>query len=85
MYHFEKRYNFKIVEERILKRSHEENRSDDKKNIITNRLDKYMLETFPVSKVFYNKFKNIYYEIEASKDISQIQKDLTNILKKGQK
>ena len=76
---------FKVVEARIIQRSKEENRSDDNLEVIQTRLKKYMEETSPVSVLFNQKFKENYFNISASKEISEIQKDLLKILKNGQK
>ena len=75
--------DFKIVQERIINRSKQEKRSDDSLEVIKTRLDKYIEETHPVCKVFSYKFKKIYYTIDASKEISQIQTELMKIIKKG--
>ena len=76
--------DFKIVEERILHRSQREKRSDDNLKVIKTRLDKYMKETYPVSQFFSSNFANNYYTIDASREISEIQKELMKILKKGE-
>ncbi len=76
--------DFKIVEERIINRSKQEKRSDDSLKVIKTRLDKYIEETYPVYKVFSEKFNQICYPIDASKEISQIQKELIKIIKKGE-
>ena len=75
---------FKIVEERIIQRSHEEKRSDDNLDVIKTRLEKYMSETSPVSVMFSKNFNKNYYSVDASKKISEIQKELIKIIKKGE-
>ena len=75
--------DFKIVQDRIIHRSKQENRSDDNLDVIKTRLDTYMEETFPISQLFSTKFSSNYFVIDASKEISEIQKDLLKILKKG--
>ena len=82
-YVFDFKIDFKEVTSRILKRSQLEKRTDDNIDIIQNRLDKYTKETQPVSESFRVKFATIYNVIEASNEISQIQKDLMKILKKS--
>ena len=82
---FDFNIEFRIVKERIIKRSEEEKRSDDNINVIKNRLDKYMNETYPVSQVFQSKFTKNYFSIDASQEIIQIQKELLKILKKAEK
>jgi len=81
---FDFKIDFKIVEERILIRSKEEKRSDDNLNVIKTRLDKYMEETHPVSKVFIEKYSSNYFIVDAAQKISQIQKELIKVLKKGE-
>ena len=81
---FEFKINFKIVKERILNRSHQEKRSDDNLKAIKTRLKKYMKDTYPVSRDFRSKFSNNYFTIDASQEISQIQKDIMKIIKNGE-
>ena len=77
--------DFNIVEKRIILRSKQEKRSDDNLNVIKTRLSKYMQETYPVSISFKDKFLGKFHSIDASQEISQIQKELIKILKKAQK
>jgi len=77
--------DFNIVEKRIIYRSQHEKRSDDNINVIKTRLQKYVDETQPVSQFFSNHFKDNYFVVDASREISQIQKELLKILKKGEK
>jgi len=77
--------DFKIVEERIILRSKQEQRSDDNLNVIKTRLDKYVEETYPVSRFFFDNFGQKFFTIDASQEVSKIQKELMNIIKKGQK
>jgi len=77
--------DFKIVEERIILRSKQEQRSDDNLNVIKARLDKYVEETYPVSRFFFDNFGQKFFTIDASQEVSKIQKELMNIIKKGQK
>ena len=49
------------------------------------RLDKYTKVTFPVSQFFSKNFRQNFYDIDASQEVSKIQKELMNIIKKGQK
>lgn len=81
---FDFNIDFNIVKKRILNRSEEEKRSDDNIDVIKTRLDKYMQETFPVSQFFSSKFTSNYYNVDASQEISQIQKELMKIIKKRQ-
>ena len=77
--------DFKLVEERIILRSNQEQRSDDNLDVIKTRLEKYIEETYPVSQFFSENFSQNFFTIDASQEISKIQKDLINIAKKGQK
>jgi adenylate kinase len=75
--------DFKLVEERILIRSKQEHRSDDNADSIKTRLDKYTEETYPLSQFFSEKFSQNFFTIDASQEISNIQKELMNIIKKA--
>jgi adenylate kinase len=77
--------DFKIVEERIILRSQQEQRSDDNIDVIKTRIDKYIEETYPVSKIFSQNFSQNFFNIDASQEVYKIQKELINIIKKGQK
>ena len=81
---FDFKIDFKVVEKRILIRSKEEKRSDDNLDVIKTRLNKYMEETHPVSKFFREKYSSNYFTIDADQKISQIQKELIKVLKKGE-
>ena len=82
---FNFKIDFKLVEERIVFRSKQEQRSDDNIDVIKTRLDKYIEETYPVSQFFSENFSQNFFTIDASQEISKIQKELMNIIKKGQK
>ena len=82
---FNFKIDFKIVEERIILRSKKEQRSDDNLNVIKTRLDKYVEETYPVSQFFSENYSKNFLTIDASQDVYEIQKELINIIKKGQK
>ena len=77
--------DFKLVEERILLRSKQEQRSDDNIDVIKTRLDKYIEETYPVSQFFLKNFSQNFFTIDASQEVYKIQKELMNITKKAQK
>ena len=66
-------------------RSKQEQRSDDNIDVIKTRLDKYIKETYPVSQFFSKNFGQNFFTIDASQEVSKIQKELINIIKKGQK
>ena len=82
---FDFKIDFKLVEERILSRSKQEQRSDDNLEVIKTRLDKYIEETYPVSQFFSVNFSKNFFTIDASREVSKIQRELINIIKKGQK
>jgi adenylate kinase len=82
---FNFKIDFKIVEERIILRSKQEQRADDDIGVIKTRLDKYIEETYPVSQFFSENFSQNFFTIDASQEVSIIQKELMNISKKGQK
>ena len=82
---FNFKIDFKLVEERIILRSKQEQRSDDNIDVIKTRLDKYIEETYPVSQFFSRNFSQNFFTIDASQEVSKIQKELINIIKKGQK
>jgi len=82
---FDFKIDFKLVQERIINRSKQEQRSDDNIDVVKNRLDKYTKETYPVSQFFSQNFDQNFFTIDASQEVSKIQKELMNIIKKGQK
>ena len=82
---FNFKIDFKLVEERIILRSKDEKRSDDNIDVIKTRLDKYTDETYPVSQFFSDTFSQNFFTIDASQEVSKIQKELINIVKKAQK
>jgi len=73
--------DYKIIEQRIISRSKIENRSDDDPSVIRTRLEKYFLETQPLTSIYKNKFPHLYYEIDAAQKISKIQYEIKNKLK----
>jgi adenylate kinase len=81
---FNFKIDFKIVEERIIHRFQKEKRSDDNIDVIKTRLDKYMLETYPVSEQIKKKFIKSYFEIDASREVSEILEELMKIIKKAE-
>ena len=82
---FNFKIDFKLVEERIINRSKQEQRSDDNLDVIKTRIEKYIEETYPVSEFFSEKYSQIFFTIDASQEVHKIQKELMNIIKKGQK
>ncbi len=82
---FNFKIDFKVVEERIILRSKQEQRSDDNIDVIKTRLDKYIEETYPVSQFFSQNFSQNFFTIDASQEVYKIQKELINIIKKAEK
>ena len=82
---FNFKIDFKLVEERIILRSKQEQRSDDNIDVIKTRLNKYLEETYPVSQFFSQNFSQNFFNIDASQEVYKIQKELINITKKAQK
>jgi len=73
----------KSIEDRIIYRSKIEKRSDDSKNVIKTRLNKYNKETKPIIAIYKEKFPQIFTDIDADQEISKIQYDIKNKLKKA--
>ena len=82
---FDFKIDFKLVQERIMYRSQQEKRSDDSLEVIKTRLNKYTDETYPVSQFFSENFNQNFFTIDASQEVSTIQKELMKIIKKGEK
>jgi len=82
---FNFKIDFKLVEERIMLRSKQEQRSDDNINVIKTRLDNFIEETYPVSKFFSENYSQNFFTIDASQEVSKIQTELINITKKALK
>ena len=73
--------DFKLLEERILKRSLEESREDDNLEVIKTRYSAYLDTTKKVSDLLRKSHKNIFYEIEGNQEIDQITAKIKKILK----
>ena len=69
------------VKKRILERSKIENRPDDNLDVVKTRLDNYFSETKPLAAIFKEKFKEKFFEINATEEITKIQSDIENRLK----
>lgn len=82
---FDFEIDYKLVEQRIMLRAQKEKRSDDNLEVIKIRLDKYIKETYPVSQFFLKNYNEIYFSVDASLEVSQIQNKLIKIIKKGEK
>ena len=81
---FDFNIDFSLVEKRIILRSQKEQRSDDNLDVIKTRLEKYSTQTYPVLQYFSVNFKKNYFVIDASQEVSQIQKELLKIIKKAE-
>ena len=84
-YIFNIQINFETLKSRILKRSSEENRDDDKINVIETRYNKYLNSTEKVSNSYKEIFPSIFYEIDGSLQIEQINQKIKQIIKKSWK
>mgnify|MGYP001172080581 CR=1 FL=1 len=73
--------DFKILEERILKRSKEENRDDDDIDVIKVRYQAYLDTTQKVSDHYMENNKDIFYNIHGDDKIDEITNKIIKILK----
>ncbi len=81
-YIFNIQINFEILKHRILKRSTEEGREDDKIEVIETRYNEYLNSTQKVSDFYKDKYSDIYHEIDGSLQIQEITQKIKQILKK---
>ena len=77
--------DFKILQNRILKRAKEENREDDSYEVLKTRYDEYSQTTMKVSNYFENTYKSIFYKIDGDQDISEISSKILKIVENMQK
>ena len=75
--------NFEILKDRIIKRSSEESRDDDKIDVIETRYKEYLQSTQKVSNFYKDNYSNIFYEIDGSLQIQEITEKIKEILKKS--
>ena len=73
--------NFETLKSRILKRSSEESRDDDKIEVIETRYNEYLNSTQKVTQLYKEKYSNIFYEIDGSLQIQEITEKIRQILK----
>ena len=66
--------------ERIISRALTENRSDDSKEAIKTRLEKYYEETKPVLDYYQNKYSSIYHKIDGKQEIAKLNNLLLKLL-----
>ena len=81
-YIFNIQINFDILKDRIIKRSSEENRDDDKTDVLETRYNEYLNSTQKVSNFYKDNFSNIFYEIDGSLQIQEITEKIKQILQK---
>ena len=84
-YIFNIQINFSTLHERILKRSSEESRDDDKIDVIETRYNEYLNTTEKVSKYYKKSQPEKFYEIDGSLQIEDITMKIKEILKKSWK
>ena len=82
-YIFNIQINFETLKKRILKRSSEESRDDDKIDVIETRYDEYLNSTQKVSNFYKAHQPSIFYEIDGSQQIQEITKNIKEIIKKS--
>ena len=80
---FDIQLNFKILKNRILKRSSEEGREDDNINVIETRYNEYLNSTQKVSNIYKENYSSIFHEIDGTQQIHEITEKIKNILKKS--
>ena len=80
-YIFNIKINFKILKNRILKRSSEESREDDNIDVIQTRYDEYLNSTQKVSNFYKENHSSIFHEIDGSQQIEEITQKIKQILK----
>ena len=74
--------NFNTLKDRILKRSSEENRDDDKIDVLETRYNEYLNSTQKVSNFYKDNYSSIFHEIDGSMQIQEITEKIKQILKK---
>ncbi len=82
-YIFNINIDFKILRERIVKRSSEENREDDDIDVLQTRYSEYLNSTEKVSNFYKQTNSNIFHEIDGSLQIEEITSKIIKILKKS--
>ena len=82
-YIFNIKLNFQILKERILKRSSEEKREDDKIDVIETRYNEYLNSTEKVSNFYKENYPSVFHEIDGSQQIQEITDKIKKIIKKS--
>ena len=80
-YIFNIKIKFDILKERILKRSSEESREDDKINVLETRFLEYKNTTQKVSDFYRDNCSEIFFEIDGFLKIEEITKKIKEIVK----
>ena len=81
-YFFNIQINFVTLKDRILKRSSEESRDDDKIDVLETRYNEYLNSTQKVCNFYKENYTNIFHEIDGSLQIDEITLKIKQILKK---
>ena len=84
-YIFNIQISFDILKERIIKRSSEESRDDDKIDVITTRYNEYLHTTEKVSQFYKEIQPKIFHEVDGINKIDEITSKIKEILKKSWK
>ncbi len=84
-YIFNIQISFDILKERIIKRSSEESRDDDKIDVITTRYNEYLHTTEKVSQLYKEIQPKIFHEVDGINKIDEITSKIKEILKKSWK
>ena len=84
-YIFNIKLDFEILKQRILIRSSEESRDDDKIDVIETRYNEYLKSTQKVTDFYKMKYSSMFYEIDGSLQIDEITEKIKKILKKSWK
>ena len=82
-YIFNIKINFETLKKRILKRSSEESREDDKIDVLETRYNEYLNSTEKVSNFYKDNNSSIFYEIDGSQQIHEITQQIKQILQKS--
>ncbi len=80
-YIFNIKIKFDILKKRILKRSSEESREDDKINVLETRFLEYKNTTQKVSDFYRDNYSEIFFEIDGFLKIEEITKKIKEIVK----
>ena len=82
-YIFNIKINFEILKYRILKRSSEESRDDDKIEVIETRYKEYTNSTEKVTNYYRDNLQDIFHDIDGSLQIEEISNKIIKIIKKS--